>query len=233
MHGAWHTSQCWSKVVPLLKAEGHFVLALDLPGHGNNIKNFAAISLNSYVDKVVELLKIQTTPVILVGHSMSGMVISQVAENIPEKIEQLVFIAGFVPSHRHSLMHEMSKCKFQTISHGVTINEQLHEISLNLDNQRIKDYFYNSCTEEDAQEAVLNLQKQPLQPLTAPVKIGHSFVSVKKVYVECLRDQVVRIEDQRRMYAKIECNVATLDTDHSPFISSPRELSRILLNNKF
>ena len=57
------------------------------------------------------------------------------------------------------------------------------------------------------------------------------FGSVPKAYVECLRDKALPVELQRQMASNSECRIAaSLDTDHSPFFSMPRELVASLLD---
>src|ERR1700740_2382526 len=85
VHGAWADATAWQAVVPLLKAQGHEVIAVNLPGHGNDTTPFANISLQSYVEVVKNAIGDRKN-VILVGHSMAGLVISQVAEEIPGQI---------------------------------------------------------------------------------------------------------------------------------------------------
>ena len=54
--------------------------------------------------------------------------------------------------------------------------------------------------------------------------------SIRRVYVECLRDRAISIARQREMVAARPCEqVLTLDTDHSPFLSRPQELAAHLL----
>ena len=85
VHGAWSDATAWQAVIPLLKAQGHEVIAVNLPGHGTDATSFAGISLQSYVDAVKNAIGDRKN-VILVGHSMAGIVISQVAEAIPGQI---------------------------------------------------------------------------------------------------------------------------------------------------
>jgi pimeloyl-ACP methyl ester carboxylesterase len=86
VHGAWHGGWCWDKVVRLLNKEGHRVEAPDLPGHGKNKAPIPEVSLQAYSDSICKILDAQSQPVILIGHSMGGVVISQAAEYRPERI---------------------------------------------------------------------------------------------------------------------------------------------------
>src|SRR5215471_17226659 len=104
VHGAWHGRWCWEKVVPLLRQAGHRVETLDLPGHGQDRTPIREITLAAYTKRVCETLDDQAEPVILVGHSMGGIVITQVAEERPEKIQTLVYLTAFLPQNGESLL---------------------------------------------------------------------------------------------------------------------------------
>ena len=103
VHGAWAGKFAWDKVKPLLEKDGSKVVTLDLPAHGDDNTPIAGITMQNYVDAVVNLIDKQEGKVILVGHSMGGMVISQVAENIPGKIDKLVYLSAYLPANGQSL----------------------------------------------------------------------------------------------------------------------------------
>ena len=85
VHGAWHGAWCWFKVIPLLEKRGHKVVALDLPSHGRDKTPTSSVTLQSYADRVCQTLDECSEPVVLVGHSMGGVVITQAAEQRPKK----------------------------------------------------------------------------------------------------------------------------------------------------
>ena len=84
IHGAWHGGWCWKKVVPLIEKEGHTVVAPDLPGHGEDKRPIAEITLQAYADRVCQILDEQSEPVILAGHSM-GEFSALVASSLPPR----------------------------------------------------------------------------------------------------------------------------------------------------
>src|SRR5215831_14524631 len=92
VHGAWHGAWSYSKTKKTLELTGDKVICFDLPGHGEDKTEIKDVTLAAYVEKVKAELKKLNTPVVLVGHSLAGFIISQVAEEMPEKIEKLVFI---------------------------------------------------------------------------------------------------------------------------------------------
>ncbi len=95
VHGAWHGGWCWSKLVPLLEATRHRAIALDLPGHGNDKTPLAELSLDRYVACVSTAIGTIDEPVVLVGHSLGGTVISQTAEMHPDRILKLIYLCAF------------------------------------------------------------------------------------------------------------------------------------------
>ena len=229
IHGAWHGKWCFKEIIPLLTLKGHEVIAIDLPGHGENKMDFSRINLASYVHAVIDTLKMFKKPIYLVGHSLGGVVISQVAEKMPKHIHKLIYIAGFLPENGYSLTDEVQR-SLPIINSAPTFHADKlkNEITIQPDAEKIQAYFYNCSPEISVDFALKHLQPQPFQPFLDKVSLSHRFLRVKKLYIECLRDHVVQIEDQRRMYQKVNCDVATLDTDHSPFFSKPEDLVHFL-----
>ncbi len=109
VHGAWHGGWCWEKVRPLLKKAACEVYTPDLPGLGEDARPIHDISLAVYVDSILKLLEGLSPPVVLVGHSMGGIVISAVAEQVPEKISTLIYVAGHSPKNNESLLQNSMK----------------------------------------------------------------------------------------------------------------------------
>src|ERR1044071_7326790 len=96
IHGDWHGSWCWSKVVPLLQQAGHRVLAPDLPGHGQDTTPLSTLTPQYTLQYLTDLLEQEHEPVILVGHSSGGMLITALANLHPEKIRALVYLSAFL-----------------------------------------------------------------------------------------------------------------------------------------
>ena len=94
VHGAWHGAWCWYKVAARLRQKGHTVLVPDLPGHGRDQTPINAVSMQSYAQRVADVIRTANEPVILVGHSMGGFVISAAAEQQPQTVAKLVYVAG-------------------------------------------------------------------------------------------------------------------------------------------
>lgn len=110
VHGAWQGAWCWQRVLGPLRAAGHRVHAVSLSGVGERAHQIhPGITLQTHIDDVKAVIECEELQdVMLVGHSYSGMVITGVAEQMPERLAQLVYLDAVVPepgeswSSRHS-----------------------------------------------------------------------------------------------------------------------------------
>lgn len=96
IHGSWHSAWNWHLVAPMLEKLGHSAIALDLPGMGRDKTPIQNVKMADTVDKICRLLDDIKGKVILVGHSKNGIMISQVAEYRPQKIEKLIYLAAYL-----------------------------------------------------------------------------------------------------------------------------------------
>ncbi len=103
VHGAFGRAACWDRVAPGLRAAGHSVEAIDLPGAGDDPTPVEEITLDRYAQRACEALA-GGPPAVLVGHSMGGMVVTQAAARSPEHVARLVYVAAFLPSDGQSLI---------------------------------------------------------------------------------------------------------------------------------
>ena len=106
IHPAWFGGWCWKKVTPLLRAQGHEVFAPTLTGLGERAHLAKPeVGLEMHVRDVVGVIEYEDLRnVILVGNSSGGMVMTGVADRMPERIAHLVFLDAFVPSDGQSML---------------------------------------------------------------------------------------------------------------------------------
>ena len=99
VHGAWAGAWIWRDIIRLLRAAGHEVHASTATGMGDRAHLAdPGIDLDVYITDVVNLLEYEDlTDVTLVGWSFGGLTITGVAEKVPERLAQLVYIDAFVP----------------------------------------------------------------------------------------------------------------------------------------
>lgn len=230
IHGAWHGSWCWDKVVPLLEKEGHTVVAPDLPGHGNDKTPIPKISLQAYANTVCGVLDAQSEPVILVGHSMGGVVITQAAEYRPEKIKKTVYLTASLLQNGEFLLQYAEPDKDALVLPNLIMAEDQTYATVRED--ALKEVFYGDCSEEDVTRAKSLLVPQAAAPFATPVNTTpDNFGRVPRAYIACNRDRAISPSIQEKMYNNLPCEkLIKMDTSHSPFFSAPEELVGHLLS---
>lgn len=224
VHGAWHGAWCWHKIVPRLEKLGHTVITPDLPALGRDRTPVNRVSLATWRKFICRLLDDAPEPVMLVGHSRGGIVLSEVAEHCPERVRALVYVCAF-------LLRD-GECLFDLANHPESLvppNMVMSEdkSASTIREAALRETFYGECSDDDLALARLCVQPEPTLPMATPVRVtDERFGAVPRLYVECLRDRAVPLALQRRMQAAWpRGQVLSLDTDHSPFFSRPDELA--------
>ncbi len=95
VHGAWHGGWCWEGIIRELERAGHHAEAPTMPGM-NPGDDRSAVTFDDLVDALVNALRRQDRPVVLVGHSSAGFLLQAAAPRVPEKIKRVIFLNAFV-----------------------------------------------------------------------------------------------------------------------------------------
>lgn len=228
VHGAWQAPYVWDAVKTTLINEGNNVTVVELPGHGGDNTTPSTITLNTYRDKVIDAMSKMDGKVILVGHSLGGIIISAVAEKMPAKIEKLVYLAAYLPVSQQSLF------KIATTDGGsqLTTDKLIFNSNGTVDVQRdqIVNLFIQDGSAQIQSLVLQNYRPEPTIPLTDSVTLtAANFGSVEKVYIKTLLDHVVSPSLQNKMIAA--ANVKTvyqLNTGHSAFLVKPDSVAILL-----
>lgn len=106
VHGAWAGGWHFRKVEPVLRAAGYRVYRPTLTGLGERVHLAEPrTNLSTHVEDIVKVIEFEALEgVVLVGHSYGGMVISGVAERVPQRISRLVYVDALVPEDGESVM---------------------------------------------------------------------------------------------------------------------------------
>jgi pimeloyl-ACP methyl ester carboxylesterase len=197
---------------------------------GRGVHETLTISLDTWTESVCSWLDAQDEPVILVGHSRGGILISQAAEKRPEKVKSLVYLAAFLLRQGESLLQVVQEDGGSMVLPNLVMAE--NQSSATVRQASLKDVFYGECSEEDIALACLLLAPEAMAPLATPISVSQSnFGRVLRVYIECLRDRAIPPTLQKKMYTALPCQkVISTDTDHSPFFSAPEALVTHLLS---
>jgi pimeloyl-ACP methyl ester carboxylesterase len=199
-----------------------------LPGHADDKTNTVLVTLDSYTNRICELACAQTAPVILVGHSMGGIAITQSAEKCHERIGALVYLCAFLPRNGDSLMTWASQDQ-ESMVNPSTIDVRA-DGTTDFKPEFSREAFYGNCKEEDVAFARSRLVPQPGGPMGTSVQTSDERWGRKpRYYIECTRDRAITLKTQREMARHSPCRQTfSIDTDHSPFLSEPEQLAGIL-----
>ena len=228
VHGAWSDASSWDAVTPLLKARGEEVINVNLAGHGKDTTSFAGITFQTYVDQVKAAIGTRTN-VILVGHSFGGLVISQVAEEIPAQIKELVFLAAALPHDGDNLLSLAKQDPASHVGKALTIDQE-HGAAI-IAKDAVADIFAADAPQQVQEYIAANIKPEPLAPLATPVHLTEkNFGSVNKVYVHTVNDHAISYPAQQYMVKTSNvAKVYTLQSSNTPFISMPDKLAEILV----
>ncbi len=221
VHGAWMGAWCWSDVALALRARGATVETVELPAHGDDMTALADATLDAYVAKVRTALASHDRPVILVGHSMAGMVITGAAEADPSKIEKLVYLGAYLPQDGQSLI-DLAMTDADSQLGAVSVVDQDAGL-VRLPSASLKDVFAADGSAAAVKDLESHYRDEPLLPFLTPMHTTKAnWGSVPKVYLYTKQDHAVSYGLQQRMTAGVALvGSVDLDTSHSPFLSQP------------
>lgn len=227
IHGSWHSSWNWHKVVPILEKQGHKAISIDLPGMGRDKTPIQNVTLELAVKKVVEIIDSIDGKVILVGHSKNGIIISQVAEYRPSKIEKLIYLAAYlIPNGKTQAEYSAQDIE------GVLkpyVDKFPETNSHTLQPIIFKEGLYHDCDDDITEMAKCILCHESVETGITPLNLTETnYGSVPRFYIECTDDRAVTPFIQKKMYLETPCKeVYQIHSNHSPFFSKPIELCNL------
>ena len=230
VHGAFSGAWCWEPVLPELGSAGHSVVAIDLPGSGEDDTPVGEVTLDAYATRICQTLSEQPGPSVLVGHSMGGIAVTQAAARCAPQVALLVYLAAFLPRNGQSLQDLVG------LPEGADDQVQANMVVEGdppvgtMPAAAAREAVYGCCSDEQAAWAIQRMRPQALLPCITPVVIGDDAIErLPRAYVVCTRDRAIPPALQRRMVRESPCaEVLELDTDHSPFLSATSELAAAL-----
>jgi pimeloyl-ACP methyl ester carboxylesterase len=212
VHGAGHGAWCWETTEKDLTALGHRAVSVDLPLTG----------LEDDAETVRRCLKDLDEPVILVGHSYGGLVISQAASGRSD-VSQLVYVAALLVAAAENVMTLIGQFPVTPLM-GRT--EFAPDGAMILTPAATIECLYNETPIDLARAASLRMRPTAAAGMvTSPA--DDPWRSIPTTYIVCERDRAISPELQRAM-AQHAGRVEIMDTDHSPFASRPEEFGRLL-----
>jgi pimeloyl-ACP methyl ester carboxylesterase len=219
VHGAFGGAWCWYKLRPELESRGHDVVSFDLPAHGVDTTPPAAVQFDDYVERVLAAVDAQPDPVVLVGHSMAGLVVAQVTERRPEAVETAVYLSAYLPADGEAMTD--NRVEGSLVTENFTAHEDRGVGTIA--REVWDELFFADCSPSDRALADALVRPEPLDPLSTPVATtAGGFGSVRRVYVGCEEDRAITPAQQRSMCEAVPCEtVLSLPAAHFAMLSAP------------
>lgn len=224
VHGAWHGAWCWERVIEGLAARHVPAIAVDLPGHGDDGGPMG--DLHADAVRVRQVLGQLDDPVVLVGHSYGGAVITEAGDH--RTVRHLVYLCAMALDEGESCMVAAaddvpgadggSDELLPDPGTSMTISDDGRFISI--EPAAAPGALFHRCDAGTATWAVSRLGPQPLLTLQQPVESA-SWRSKPSTYVVCTDDRIVHPGLQRMMAERCAGRIVEWDSDHSPFLSHP------------
>jgi pimeloyl-ACP methyl ester carboxylesterase len=228
VHGAWHGAWCWEPVVAALEARDVRAVAVDLPGHGDDTSPFT--DLHGDAGRVRAALDDFDEPVVLVGHSYGGVVITEAG--VHPNVAQLVYIASFnVDDGETAMGAAVTESGAAGIDHSgrPDVFAHIHEEpdgTTTVDYEGARILFYNDCSDEVADWAAKRIGPHRIDTLSqAPGAVA--WRHRRSTYAVCTQDNIVH-PDLQRILARRADTAVEWPTGHSPFLSRPELVADLL-----
>jgi len=230
VHGAWGNAKEFDEVVTLLSANGNKVTAIDLPGHGESNESIADVTMDAYVQRVIETINDIDEKVILIGHSLGGAIISQVAEAIPENIDRLIYVAGMLPKTGDTPLELMQGDEGGELFAKIIFSDDQSYTTLTSD--LVRNILLHDVTDKVRLERLIPefLMEQSTQPFMASAQLSEEkFGSVEKYYIRASLDKVLSPSLQEKMLSNWDVEkVYTLESGHFPLTSMADRLVEVI-----
>jgi pimeloyl-ACP methyl ester carboxylesterase len=211
VHGAWHTGAELEPVAQHLRERGHTVHCPTLAGNRPG-DDRATIGLTDAAQSVVDYLqKNDLRGVRLVGHSYGGMVISKVADLVPDRITRLVYWCAFVPLSGECL-NDMVPPHYKALFDEIAA---ANGNAVMLPYPIWREAFINDADAVLAQSAFERLNLQPYRTFTEPVLLQSELAAkpMGKSYLLCTEDTALphslpwhpRLSERLGLYRLVSC----------------------------
>lgn len=224
VHGSCHGAWCWDRLIPALAREGITARAIDLPGHGTDTTPASDVTLDAYADAILAALD---RPTVLLGHSAGGYAITAAAQRDPSNIAGLIYLCAYVPLPGKTLAEMRRMAPSQPLLEAVRVAPD--RVSFTIDPDMAPAKFYHDVDPDLAAWATDHLCPQPVRPQETALPATDRAEALPRHHIRCLQDGAIPPAFQATMSTDWQGGtVHQMPTSHSPFLSDPDGLARII-----
>jgi pimeloyl-ACP methyl ester carboxylesterase len=211
-HGLWADGSCYSKVIPRLLADGFQVISTQ--NHLNTVADDAAAVRTSFARA--------HGPVVLVGHSYGGTVIT--AAGTDERVAALVYICAFAPEDGATTLVDQNKYPSTPIFQHVEVVDG----RIWLRPTGVPEFAGD--LPEAEQQLVWSTQMAPLADLFDQPVPGAAWQHKPTSYIVGSNDRTIQPELQRFLAARMKAKVTEVASSHVPMLSQPQRVYDVIVD---
>lgn len=222
VHGAWHGSWCWDRLVPELERLGHATIALDLPCDD------PAATYSTYADVIVDAVQDRASDLVIVAHSMAGLSAPIAAARLA--VRSLVFLNALIAAPGRSFVQQLGdEPEMLVPGYQAGLGDpDGHGRRRWVDVEAAWETLYGDCDEATARAAFDRLRPQAQTPYVDPCPLA-GLPDVRYTYVVAADDRVVAPEWSRSAAReRLGIEAIELGGSHSPFLARAAELAHLL-----
>ena len=229
IHGAWHGGWVWQTLAEHLRQQGHRVYTPTLTGLGerSHLLN-ESITLETFITDIVNLFKWENlNDVVLLGHSFGGLVVSGVADRIPESIRQLIFLDGFLVENGQSPFDTLPVKAVEKLKNIATT--QCNGLALPSPRPVLLGYPDNEKTTETISDL---LTPHPIGTYASKLELHHPLGNYLPVtYYKCTNPAYDPVAPSHVLAKKQQgWSIVKLPTSHAAPFTHPHLLADLLLS---
>lgn len=213
VHGAWADGSSWSKIIPLLEAKGLHAVAVQNP-------------LNSIADDVASTnrtINAQDGPVLLVGHSYGGAVITEAGNN--PKVAGLVYVAAFAPEEGETLGGLAQRFPASPLFGEI---QPIEDGYLLLTPKGVMEDFAQDLSPEEKSLILATQGATQGAILATPIKAA-AWHSKPSWFVIASNDRAISPEQEISTAKRMGSKTLTLSSSHLPMLSHPEEVAEFVI----
>ena len=212
-HGTWADGSSWSRVIPLLEKDGYTVISVQNP----------LTSVADDVATVRRVIEAQAGPVVVVGHSYGGVVITQAAAGEPA-VTALVYVAGFAPDTGESVVTLNAMFPATPVAAAIVPDAAGY---LYVDRAKFHAVFCADLPDREA--GVLAAVQQPVFNACFGTPAGAAaWKSVPSWYLVSRQDRVISPDLERFMAKRMGAHTAQIDSSHASLLSHPEAVADMI-----
>lgn len=215
VHGAWADASCWRHNIPKLLNEEYDVSAVQIPES----------SVAEDAKKVQTVLDAKKGPIVLVGHSYGGMVITEAASN-SNNVKALVYISAFALDEGETLNKVLAMYPPTPVLSALAPDSAGY---FYIDKEKFPEVFAQDVDKEEAR--VMAVTQKPIAGAILDQTInGVAWKNIPSWYLITTEDRVVNPEMQRFFANRMKAYVTEIDSSHASFIAKPDIATNLILD---